>query len=152
MSENKENTNLIAYCGLFCSDCPAYLGRISNIAMLLRKELRRTEYNKFAKLMSKNSASADLKDFDTCYAVLGAMTMFRCEKGCRKGGGSSSCRIRLCCQEKKLEGCWQCDQFEKCKKLDAHNALHGNAHRENLRAIQKKGKEEFVKGVHLWST
>ena len=152
MAEAREDTNLIAYCGLFCPDCHAYKGKISDMAINLRKELRRTDYEKFAKFISKYAQGKDLKSFEECYKVLGAIAAFRCNKGCRGGGGSSGCRIKQCCVERNFDGCWQCVEFEKCKKLDVLNLLHGEAHRKNLKIIQKRGKEEFLKGDRLWTT
>ncbi len=152
MANEEQDLNLIAYCGLYCGDCHAFKGRISDLAISLRKELRRTDYEKFAKFISKYSEGKDLKNFNDAYNVLGAIAAFRCDKGCREGGGSNACRIRQCCIGKGYEGCWQCKEFEKCKNLDVHNMLHGDAHRKNLRTIQKKGKEEFVKGHRLWTT
>jgi hypothetical protein len=154
MAENKDSkdqeSDLVSYCGLYCLDCPLFLGIISDISRDLRKELRRVEYDRFAKYVSKFPAGKKLKDFEKCYDGLGAMMKFRCEKGCRKGGGTENCQIRQCCQEKELEGCWQCTNYERCEKLDALNALHRNAHRKNLRIIQEKGLIEFTKGDKHW--
>ncbi len=152
MADGENDPNLIAYCGLYCPDCYAYKGKISDMAITLRKEFRRTDYEKFAKFISQYSEGKDLKHFGECYTVLGAVAAFRCDKGCRGGGGSESCQIRQCCIRKGLEGCWKCSEFEKCKKLDIHKPLHGDAHRKNLRTIQKKGKTEFIKGNRLWTT
>ena len=152
MSSDEQDRDLVAYCGLCCADCHAYKGKISDLAITLRKELRRTDYEKFAKFISKYSEGKDLKNFDECYKVLGAIAAFRCDKGCRAGGGSEGCRIRQCCIEKGFEGCWECKEFEKCKHLNIHNLLHGDAHRKNLRTIKDKGRREFMKGDRLWTT
>ena len=96
-------------------------------------------------LLEKN-----LKNFDECNKVLGAMVKFRCKKGCRAGGGSPFCNIRKCCQKKDLEGCQICERFETCEKLDFLKPVHGDAYMKNLRVIKKRGKKEFVKGKTLW--
>jgi len=150
MSEKEEDESLIAYCGLYCGDCHAYKGIIPDLALELRKELRESKYEKFAESITKHSFGTDFKDYEKCYKVLGAMIKFRCEKGCRAGGGSESCKIRICCQTKGIDGCWECEEFETCKKLDSLIPVHGNAHIENLKAIKKKGKEGFVKGKRFW--
>ena len=151
MTEDKDE-KLISYCGLYCPDCHAYKGIISDIALNLRRQLRRTDYEKFAKFISKYPSGKDLKNYQDGYNFLAAIAAFRCDLGCRAGGGSGSCKIKQCCTEKGLEGCWDCDEFEKCKKLDSLNMLHGQAHRKNLQTIKKKGKEEFIKGKRLWTT
>ncbi|TRO42272.1 DUF3795 domain-containing protein [Candidatus Bathyarchaeota archaeon] len=147
--ENKKSI-LVSYCGLYCPECPLYLGKISDMARDLRKELRNIQYDKFAKYISKLSKGKKLENFKECYDVLGAMMVFRCEGGCRQGGGTDNCQIRQCNQDKNLEGCWQCTKYEHCKKLDALNALHGNSHRKNLKNIKKHGINEFIKGNKGW--
>jgi hypothetical protein len=31
--------------------------------------------------------------------------------GCHQGGGAADCYQRKCCEERGLNGCWQCDEF-----------------------------------------
>ena len=78
------------------------------------------------------------------------MVKFRCNKVCRAGGGPPFCKIRKCCQKNEYDGCWECSEFEKCKKLDFLNDVHGDAHIKNLRRLKKSGKKAFVKGKHEW--
>jgi len=150
MNEKKEDTNLIAFCGLYCGDCHGYAGKIPDLARDLRKELREIHYDKFASFISTYSFGKDFKNYDECYKVLGAMVKFRCRKGCRNGGGSPFCKIRKCVQKNGLVGCWECSDFETCKGLQFLEPVHGDAHIKNLRKIRKSGKEEFVKGKTLW--
>ncbi len=150
MPENKQDSNLIAYCGLYCADCHGYNGKIPDLARDLRKELRMNKYDKFASFISTYSFGKDFKDYETCYNVLGAMVKFRCKRGCKNGGGSPFCKIRKCAQKKEIGGCWECDQWKTCEKLDFLNLVHGDAHRKNLSKIRKKGLDDFVKGKTLW--
>jgi hypothetical protein len=146
----KPNDSLIAYCGLYCADCHGFNGKIPDLARDLRKELRKQKYDKFANFISQYSFGKNFKDYEKCYKVLGAMVRFRCRKGCRKGGGSPFCKIRICAQKKNLDGCWDCETFETCKKLEFLIPVHGDAHIKNLQKIQRKGKEEFLKGNTFW--
>jgi len=148
--DDKKDENLIAYCGLYCADCHGHNGRIPDLARDLRKELRESRYDKFAGFISTYSFGKDFKNYDECYKVLGAMVKFRCKKGCKSGGGSPFCKIRKCCQKKELEGCWVCEEFENCEKLDFLNPVHGDAHIQNLRKIKKNGAYEFINGKRLW--
>lgn len=150
MTEKIKDEELIAYCGLYCADCHGYTGVIPDLARDLRKELRSIHYDKFAAFISTYSFGKDFKKYDECYKVLGAMVKFRCRKGCRSGGGSPFCKIRNCAQKKKLDGCWECAEFETCTKLDFLNDVHGDAHIKNLKQIQKNGKELLVSGKSLW--
>ena len=150
MTNKKEDVNLIAYCGLYCDDCHGYNGRVPDLARDLRKELRESKYDKFAAYISTQSFGKDLKEFETCYKVLGAMVKFRCRKGCRADGGNPFCNIRKCAQKKNFEGCWECSDIETCKELKFLEHVHGDAHIKILITIKKKGKNEFVKGKTLW--
>jgi len=145
-----EDENLIAYCGLYCGDYHGFSGKILDLARDLRKELRASRYDKFAEFISTFSFGKDFGNYEECYQVLGAMVKFRCRRGCRDGGGSPFCKIRKCAQKKDIEGCWLCEMFESCKKLDFLIPVHGDAHIKNLRAIKQKGKDAFLQGKRLW--
>jgi hypothetical protein len=140
----------IAYCGLYCAECPNHTGVIADLARDLRKELRNYRFDKTAELLSNISFFKDFSKYDDCYTVLGAMVKMRCGKTCRNGGGNPGCKIRSCAKRKKLSGCWECNEFESCAKLVFLKDNHGVAHIKNLRVIKKKGIEEFEKGVKLW--
>lgn len=44
-----DDSELIAYCGLFCGECFAYRGRIAQLSKDLRKELREVRFDMVAK-------------------------------------------------------------------------------------------------------
>lgn len=143
-----ENRSLVAYCGLYCGDCFNYKGEIADLARDLRKKLREVKFNKISQPLSKYLK--EFKDYDVCYTVLGAMVKLRCKKTCRNGGGPPFCKIRKCCQQKNIQGCWECDEFEFCKKLDVLRPIHEDAHIKNLRIIKKKGIDAFILGRRFW--
>ncbi len=146
----KENEKLIAYCGLYCNDCIGYRQKAANLARDLRKELRETRFEKTAESLAKIPFFAKYKNYEQCYEVLGELVKMRCKKACKGDGGPPFCKIRKCCQKKGIEGCWECDEFETCKKLDFLKPNHGDGHLKNLRNISKKGIKEFLKGKKYW--
>ncbi|OYT28801.1 hypothetical protein B6U98_04090 [Thermoplasmatales archaeon ex4572_165] len=150
MNEKLEDQNLIAYCGLNCADCHGYSGIIPDLARDLRKELRQIKYDKFASFISTYPFGKDFEKYEECYKVLGAMVKFRCKRGCRNGGGSPFCKIRKCAEKKELDGCWECDEYKECKKLQFLEPVHGDAHIKNISKIKKMGKTEFLIGKTLW--
>jgi hypothetical protein len=151
MTESGEkNKDLIAYCGLYCGCCHGYQGKIPDMARDLRKELRQAKYDKFAAFLSEYSFGKVYKKYEDCYEVLGAMVKFRCKKGCKNGGGNPWCKIRSCCQKKELEGCWLCDEFETCKKLEYLQPVHDDGHLKNLRKLKKQGVNKFLDGKKYW--
>jgi hypothetical protein len=142
--------DLVAYCGLYCGDCFGHKGTIADLARDLRKELRQAKFDKFANEISKNDFAKVFVNYQKCYDVLGAMVKFRCKRACRNGGGPPFCKMRKCCQKKDIEGCWECDDFESCKKLEFLEPVHGEGHKKNLRKLKKKGMDDFLKGKKYW--
>lgn len=144
------NKDLVAFCGLSCEDCFIYHGKIADLARDLRKELRLARFDNEAELMSQEPFFAVFKDYPKCYEVLGALVKFRCKRACRGGGGPPFCKIRKCCQKKGFEGCWQCDDFETCTKLDFLKPFHGDAHIKNMKRIRNHGIDSFLAGKRDW--
>ena len=144
----KEGKDLIAFCGLYCGDCLMYKDEIADLARDLRKKLRQAKFDRIARGLSKYFK--DFKNYDQCYKVLGAMVRLRCKRTCHNGGGPPSCKIRNCCRKKRIKGCWECEEFETCKKLDFLKPIHTDAHIKNLRKIKKQGMDEFLKGKRYW--
>lgn len=145
MSEDK---NLIANCGLYCGDCVNHKGEIADLARDLRKKLREAEFARTAQGLSK--FFKEFKNYEQCYEVLGAMVRLRCKRTCRDNGGPPQCKIRNCCQKKDIQGCWECEEFETCEKLDFLQPIHQDAHLKNLRKIKKQGTDKFLIGKRHW--
>ena len=133
-----------------CADCHGHSGIIPDMARDLRKELREIKYDKFASFISTYPFGKDFESYNECYKVLGAMVKFRCRKGCRNGGGSPFCKIRICVEKKGFDGCWECDEYNVCKKLQFLEPVHGDAHIKNINKIKTIGKNDFLKGKTLW--
>lgn len=140
----------IAYCGLYCGDCFGHTQKIADMARDLRKEFRDNRFDKLAPVFAEIPFFKEFKDYNKCYDLLGLLVKLRCKKMCRGGGASPTCAIRICAKKRKLEGCWQCDEFSTCEKLKVLEPNHGQAVIKNLRKIKKVGPAEFVKGKKHW--
>lgn len=140
-----QETELTAYCGLYCGDCIRYRSRASDLARELLSELKNTEFNKYAEIKSSSAKQLDavrqFEHYGKCCEVLEAIATLQCNSPCRVGGGcpTFSCGILECCREKGFEGCWQCDGFESCEKLESLRSIHGDSPRQNLRTIKELG-------------
>jgi hypothetical protein len=130
MAETKE---LIAYCGLYCGDCPNHKGEIADLARDLRKKLREAKFDRTAQGLSKYFK--EFRNYEQCYQVLGGMVRLRCKRTCRSGGGNPACKVRSCCTKRGIGGCWECQEFETC---------------QNLRKLKKQGTEAFIAGTRYW--
>jgi hypothetical protein len=145
-----EKVKMIAYCGLYCQECPSFTGCIADLARNLRKELRTYRYDKIAEALSSISFFEAFKNYQQGYQLLGALVKMRCKHGCKGGGGPPFCKIRKCCQKKEIEGCWECDEFTTCEKLDFLKPSHGDAHLKNLRILSNRGVDHFITGKRYW--
>jgi len=118
------------------------------LARDLRKILREAKFKKAAQGLSKYFK--EFQNYELCYEVLGAMVKLRCKRICKDGGGPPFCKIRKCCQKLDLNGCWECEEFETCEKLDFLKPVHDDAHIKNLKKIKKQGIDNFVSGKRYW--
>lgn len=91
---------MIAFCGLNCEKCDAYVATKKNDNALREKT---------AKLWSELNQAEILPEHINCEGcrMNGAKTVF-CE---------SLCEIRKCAQIKALESCAACTEKAECKKL-----------------------------------
>lgn len=114
----------IAYCGLDCKKCDAFIATVNNDDALREKT---------AKLWSELNGVPITAD------------MIHCE-GCRMDGRKTPfcdayCQIRKCAKEKQVETCADCVKMNDCEKV---SAILGNSEEaaHNLNQM-KKEKEDF---------
>jgi hypothetical protein len=149
-----EEIELIGYCGLYCGDCIRYRSRASDLARELLCELRDTEFGKYAAIKNSFANQPDtakkFKHYGKCCEVLEAIVALQCNSPCRIGGGCvpPPCEVLACCREKGFDGCWQCAEFEKCRRFESFRAIHGDSPRQNLMAIRKFGLDKWVEHRH----
>lgn len=93
--------NMIAYCGLDCEKCDAYLATINDDQVLREKT---------AKLWAELNNAPILPEHINCQGcrVEGIKTVF-CE---------NFCKIRQCALKKKATTCGDCPDMKKCRTLE----------------------------------
>jgi hypothetical protein len=64
--------------------------------------------------------------------------------------GATAVQNQELLREHDFQGCWQCTDFETYEKLSFLTATHGDAHTKNLRTINKRGVDSFLKGKRYW--
>jgi hypothetical protein len=143
------DTDLLAYCGLYCGTCPDYTQSIANLAKDLKKELDRCRLAKAAPAMAKIPKFKAFMHYEKFYALLETMMELRCVNPCKRGGGNPACAIKLCARKKRFEGCWQCKDFRKCEKLKAIEQFDDPVYAKNLRRVKRIGVEQFLKEKKL---
>lgn len=92
-------TEIIAFCGLACHECPAFIATQEN------DDSKRAEVARYwSELFGSEIKAGDI-NCDGCHTTNG-----------RIFGHCQVCEIRKCGQENKLENCGQCNDYF-CEKL-----------------------------------
>lgn len=112
--------DMIAYCGLDCESCDAYLATIHNDQSLREKT---------ARLWAELNDAPILPEHINC-------------EGCRVDGAKtvycdSLCAIRQCALKKSVTTCGDCPDMEKCQTVEMIIA-NNPAALKNLKTISKK--------------
>ncbi len=131
--------NLTAYCGIYCGDCPRYNGKFSDLADELLNEFEKIHFAEYAKILK-------FEHYDKAISLLKILPGLKCESPCRLGGdgcGEFPCEVKKCVENKSVEGCWECEIFEKCDKLDFLKPFCGEAPVKNLGKIKEYGIENW---------
>ena len=140
MKQIKVDTNLIAKCGLYCGACAIKNGQIGKAASDLKRMLEVYEYASWTPYaVELFPATKHYKEFE---AVLGWLTGQDCP-ACRAGGGNPACEMRKCARERKLEGCFACDDEATCEHLALADKTYP-VMAENRRRLREIGKAAWL--------
>ncbi len=151
MITKNRNRDYISYCGLYCKDCPFFKGKIANPAKDLAEKLKDADFPRIAQGLSKvHKKFMVFKNYAQFQKVLSTISSLRCEKKCQDGGGESACIIKGCCKDKNIAGCWECGDFETCKRLAWIEPVNHGAYLKNIRKIRRQGIDCFLKGHKYW--
>ena len=140
-----QDSDLTTYCGLYCGDCPRFQWKISGLARELLDEFERVHFSDLARVVAAHAP--EFRHSDDMIALLNKLLDWKCESTCRQGqdGTGASCEIKKCIRTKAIEGCWACEDFETCGKLDFLKAFCEDAPIKNLRKIKELGIENWAK-------
>ena len=118
------NDKLTSFCGLYCLDCIPSNKELFSLIEKLDNILDKLQFNEYAKLKSRDHPK--LLQYHTFLEVLKEIRFLRCPSPCRLGGGNPECKVRLCCQNKKYIGCWECNDRYVCSLLNLLKDVHPN--------------------------
>ncbi len=136
----------LSYCGLHCGTCYLRNGHVADHATDLLAELKAMQFEKWGPPLARLNPTefAAFRHTNAALEVLEAWNGMRCEKSCRRGGGSPDCKIRECCKASHRLGCWECDRVERCETLAVLKPVNGNLNIDNLRRIATIGLSAFL--------
>ncbi len=145
-------TEKIAYCGLFCGECIIKDQKIGKQSEQLLNVMKTPKFQKLSAGLPEISPEfwGKLIHVEKTKAMLEAMCNLDCDRSCKKGGGGSSCEIRICCKDKDFNGCWECEEMENCRVLDSIFPVHKGTNVRNMQIIKEKGIGAFLSGEKYW--
>lgn len=110
---------MVAYCGIVCSECPAYIAHKEN-----NDELRKKTAEEWSKAFQSEVKPEDVNCVG-CLATDGVQIPY-----------CATCELRRCGLDKKVENCAYCDEYI-CEKLGKWFERTPEA-KERLEEIRKK--------------
>jgi hypothetical protein len=114
---------MIAYCGLVCTSCPAYIATQENSDTLRKQVVEKWSSDQFP-------LKVEDVNCDGCLAVGKRLFKF-----------CNDCEVRICGIDKKVENCAHCDEYV-CSKLEKLWGIissdEAKERLENIRKILKK--------------
>ena len=107
--------NQIGFCGIWCGSCPAGNGSVVELTRRYEETVKKNRMEKWAP-----------KDFDFKEFMKGLSSLQKVPlcKGCLKGGGNPTCKIRACAKEKNLFNCSQCELLVSCENFEMLEKSH----------------------------
>ncbi len=123
-------------CGVYCGQCPNGNGRVSMMAMELKRLVDTTRYE-WLKGHVKSF------DFDEFRKGLEWFSDSRCPM-CLKGGGNPTCPNRKCGTDKGLKSCLECADYLTCKATTYQREVYPFVI-ENYRRVSEVGLEQHLK-------
>ncbi|MBE0520243.1 DUF3795 domain-containing protein [Candidatus Bathyarchaeota archaeon] len=134
MSDYEKESELVAYCGIYCRLCDYFTGRIRDSA---RDLLGIVKKHGELKLFADTAKAFDFENFVKGLEWV-SKEISPCVGGCRGGGGWRDCPMRKCCIERGIRFCYECNDFP-CETLKFPKRV------DELNEIKKMGLESWIK-------
>lgn len=109
---------MTAFCGLVCTDCPAYIATQKDDNEARKKVVEKWSSEQFPLKIEDINC-------DGCLAFGKRLIKF-CDM----------CEVRACAIKKNVKTCAHCDEFS-CEKLNKHFQMIGTEAKANLERIRK---------------
>lgn len=126
--------NQIGFCGIWCGSCAAGNGTMIELTRKYEDLVKKYDLEKWA------PKGFDFKEFAKGLTCI--QTVPLCP-GCRKGGGSPTCKIRICALEKSLTDCSECDQLIACRSFEQVEKNNPKI-KEDLMKLRGANRERII--------
>jgi hypothetical protein len=126
--------NQIGFCGIWCGSCAAGNGAIHELARRFEELVNNYELEKCV------PKEFNFKEFMKGLACTQATPLC---PGCQKGGGPSTCKIRICALGKGILDCGECDELIECKNFEQLEKTHPKI-KQDLMETRGKNRPELI--------
>jgi len=127
----------IGFCGIWCGGC---LGGNDALQELTRKYEQTIKRSKEA---LEIWASKEF-DFNGLLKNLENVQAMPLCPGCKKDGGDTTCKIRICAIKNNITNCSQCDELAECKNFESLEQNNPKI-RDELQKIKNVDQKELLK-------
>lgn len=128
--------NQIGFCGIWCGSCLGGNGAVQELTRHYEQITKRGQ----SALEKWAPKEFKFNEFMKGLACIQAMSPC---PGCRKGGGDSNCKIRICALSKGVLNCSQCNQLTACNNFEELGKNHPKI-KEDLVEIKNKGQAALI--------
>ncbi len=130
--------DLITYCGVYGGTCARWCGNITfrKLAATLAESV---DAQGFTDWMPAAVREFDFTEFRKALDFFSRNgTWLVCKNCCKGGDGRPNCEIRNCCKQRRLDVCFDCDEFP-CDKVQGNSKMI-----ERAKDYRKLGKDLWL--------
>jgi len=129
--------NQIGFCGIWCGSCLGGNGAVQELTRKYEQVVKRSQLA----IEKWTPKEFSFNEFMKGLACIEAMQLC---PGCRKGGGPSTCNIRICALGKSLSDCSQCNELADCKNF-GHLEKTNPKIKEELSKLKTSNQDQLLK-------
>lgn len=128
--------NQIGYCGIWCGGCIGGNGVVQELA------------RKFEQIVVQSKEGLEMYgpkefNFDVFMKGLTWIQEMKLCPGCKKGGGNSTCAIRICSSKRNMENCSKCKELISCRNFEELQKYNPKI-REDLAKIKNVSQDDAI--------
>lgn len=125
----------IGFCGIWCGSCVAGNGATSELARKFQEAAKKHNLEKWA------PKDFNFKEFEKGLSSI--QRMHTCP-GCRKGGGLSTCAVRICALKRGFDDCSKCGGLIECRNFE-HLEKENPKIKEKLLETKNMDRKELLR-------
>jgi hypothetical protein len=136
--------NQMGYCAIWCGSCIVGNGALKETTKKYEHIIDGYGIDEWG------AAEQSFNGQEFMKALKGIQNISIC-RGCRKGGGNLSCKIRPCTSNKRLNDCTECKEFMKCENQEPLAKVRTGAFNVGMIIKTDKDKASHQQLIEKWT-